>query len=118
MRATGRLWLLAGINAATMVLLPVMGLDGGRSGLAEIVHGWVPALVYTNLTGVPALLLGQPLVEWLARWHWPLIAAVVVATLVFAAAGCLAAQAMLMWIGNQAPERFWASYLQTLRGAL
>jgi hypothetical protein len=42
MRATGRLWLLAGINV-TMVMLPVMGLRGGDgSALAEILHGWMP----------------------------------------------------------------------------
>jgi sensor histidine kinase YesM len=118
MTAAGRLWLLAVINAATMVMLPVMGLGGDRGGLTEILHGWMPALVYTNLTGVPALLLGERFVEWLTRRHWPLTAAVVVCTLAFAAAGCLAAQALLMWMGYQVPERFWAEYLRTLRGAL
>jgi sensor histidine kinase YesM len=119
MRATGRLWLLAGINAATMVMLPLMGLRGSDgSGLAEIMHGWMPALVYTNLTGVPALLLGHRVVEWLSHRQWPLTAAVVVSTLAFAAVGCLAAQAILMWMGNRLPEGFWAEYLQTLRSAL
>ena len=118
MSATGRLWLLAGINAATMVILPVIGLGGGRSGLAEILHAWVPALVYTNVTGVPALLFGQRVVEWFTRRHWPLTAAVAVSTLLFAAAGCLAGQVVLMWLGSRIPEAFWADYLQTLRGAL
>ena len=60
MRPTGRLWLLAGINAVTIVMLPVMGLNGrDGSALAEIQHGWMPTLVYTNMTGVPALLLGH-----------------------------------------------------------
>ena len=118
MKAAGRLWLLAGINAATLVMLPVIGLGGDGAGLTEILHGWVPALVYTNVTAVPALLLGQRVVEWLAVRHWPLTAAVVVASLVFAAGGCLAAQALLMWMGHHVPERFWAEYLRTLRGAL
>jgi sensor histidine kinase YesM len=118
-KATNRLWLLAGINAATMVMLPVIGLGSGdASGLAEIVHGWIPAVVYTNVTGVPALLLGEKVVEWLTRRHWPLAGAVVASTLLFAAAGCLVSQTLLMWMGNQIPERFWADYLRTLRGAL
>jgi sensor histidine kinase YesM len=118
MKATGRLWLLAGINAATLVMLPVIGLGGGGSGLAEILEGWIPAVVYTNLAGVPALLLGQQVAEWLTRRHWPLTAAVVASTILFAAAGCLAGQAVLMWIGNHVPERFWAEYLHTLRSAM
>src|SRR5262245_61870418 len=118
MSATGRLWLLAGMNAATMVILPLIGLGGRRSGLAEIPHSWLPALVYTNVTGVPAVLLGQRLVEWFTRRHWPLTAAVGVSTLLFAAAGCLAGQAILMWLGGRIPEAFWANYLHTLRGAL
>ena len=65
MKAAGRLWLLAGINDATIVILPVIGLGGDRAGLAEILNGWMPALFYTNVTGVPALLLGQRVVEWL-----------------------------------------------------
>jgi sensor histidine kinase YesM len=118
MNATSRLWLLAGINAATLVMLPLIGLGGGDGGFAGILHGWMPALVYTNVTGVPALLLGQKVVEWLTRRHWALTAAVVVSVLAFAAAGCLVAQALLMWMGTQVPERFWADYLRTLRGAL
>jgi sensor histidine kinase YesM len=118
MNATSRLWLLAGINAATLVMLPLIGLGDGDGGFAGILHGWMPALVYTNVTGVPALLLGQKVVEWLTRRHWPLTAAVVVSVLAFAAAGCLVAQALLMWMGTQVPERFWADYLRTLRGAL
>jgi sensor histidine kinase YesM len=118
MKATGRLWLLAGINAATLVMLPVIGLGGGGSGLAEILDGWIPAVVYTNLAGVPALLLGQQVAEWLTRRHWPLTAAVVASTLLFAATGCLAGQAVLMWIGNRVPERFWAEYFHTLRSAM
>jgi sensor histidine kinase YesM len=118
MKAAGRLWLLAGINAATIVILPVIGLGGDRGGLTEILNGWIPALVYTNVTGVPALLLGQRVVEWLTVRRWPLTAAVVVSTVAFAAGGCLAAQALLMWTGHQSADRFWAEYLRTLRGAL
>ena len=118
MQATSRLWLLAVINAATLVMLPLIGLGDGDGGFAGILRGWMPALVYTNVTGVPALLLGQKVVEWLTRRHWPLTAAVVVSVLAFAAAGCLVAQALLMWMGTQVPERFWADYLRTLRGAL
>jgi hypothetical protein len=70
------------------------------------------------MTGVPALLLGHRVVEWLTRRQWPLAAAVVVSTLAFAAVGCLAAQTVLMWMGNRLPEGFWAEYLQTLRSAL
>jgi sensor histidine kinase YesM len=119
MKATSRLWLLAGINAGTMVMLPVIGLGGGDvSGFSEILQGGIPALVYTNVTGVPAVLLGERVVEWLTRRHFPLTGAVLIATLAFAAAGCLVSQLLLMWMGNQIPERFWADYFRTLRGAL
>ena len=118
MSASDRLWLLAGINAATMVMLPLIGLGGGDGGFREILHGWMPALIYTNVTGVPALLLGQRAVEWLTRRHWPLLAAVAISVLAFVAAGCLVAQAVLIWMGSQSPDRFWADYLGTLRGTL
>ena len=46
------------------------------------------------------------------------MAKLVVSTLAFAAAACLVPQVLLMWMGNQIPERFWADYFRTLRGAL
>ena len=47
----------------------------------------------------------------LALRRWPLPAAVLAATILFVAAGCLAAQALLMWTGVAVPEDFWRQYL-------
>jgi len=58
------------------------------------------------------------MVERLVVRRWPLPAAVAVTTVVFAAAGCLAAQALLMWTGVAVPDDFWGRYLRTLSGAL
>ena len=113
----GRAWLLVGLNVSITVLVPVMGLGGALSA-KELLGGWASALVYTNVTGIPALIAGPSIVEGLALRRWPLAAAVLVTTLLFAAAGCLTAQALLMWTGVSVPDHFWQQYLRTLRGAL
>src|SRR3954470_19240283 len=117
MAPIGRVWLLLALNVATAVIVPLMGLGGGR-GATDLLGGWAFALVYTNVTGIPALMAGPTMVERLANRRWPLPAAVVVTTVVFAALGCLAAQALLMWSGIAVPEDFWRQYLHTLSGAL
>jgi LytS/YehU family sensor histidine kinase len=58
------------------------------------------------------------MVEWLTRRRWPPLVAGLVTTVVFAAAGSLAAQALLMWTGIDVPGDFWRQYLHTLGRAL
>jgi sensor histidine kinase YesM len=118
MAPIGRVWIVLGINAATVVV-PLIGLGGDQSsGVTALLREWATVLVYTNVTGIPAILAGPWLVERLALRKWPPVAAVLVITLIFTAWGCFTAQALLMWAGIAIPERFWQQYLHTLRGAL
>lgn len=112
-----RMWLLLVLNLSMGVILPPIILGSGH-GLADLLGGLAVALVYTNVTGIPAVTLGPSIVQWLARRRWPLPAAVLAATLSFVAAGCLAAQTLLMWTGIAVPGDFWRQYVQTLSGAL
>jgi LytS/YehU family sensor histidine kinase len=116
MTRAGRLWLLLGLNVLITVVVPLIGLgNGGRAGLLGT---WAFALVYTNVTSVPALMAGPSIVERLALRRWPLPVAVVMTTVFFAAAGSLVAQALLMWTGIAVPDDFWRQYLNTLSGGL
>jgi two-component system sensor histidine kinase AlgZ len=119
MTSTGRAWLLLGLNVVMIVMAPLLDRGNGHgSGSSDLMRGLVSTLVYTNVTGIPAILAGPWLVERLALHKWPLAGAVVVTTLAFTALGCLSAQALLMWWNVAVPEHFWQQYLQTLRGAL
>lgn len=119
MRPIGRLWILAGLNAATTVLVPLFDLGaGGAPGVDGQAQAWILVLVYTNVTAIPALLEGPSMAEWLTRRNWPPTAAVLASTIIFAALGCLAAQTLLMWAGIAVPAEFWRQYLHTLRTAL
>ena len=115
MTPIGRVWLLLALNVSLAVVVPLIGLGGGHG--ATDPEAWAFALVYTNVTGIPALMAGPSMVERLA-FRWPLPAAVLVTTVFFAAAGCLAAQTLLMWTGVAVPENFWPQYFHTLSGAL
>jgi sensor histidine kinase YesM len=117
MSANERVRLLLVLNASTAVLVPLIGWGQGHSSRA-LLGGWTYALVYTNVTGIPAILAGGWMAERLARRGWPLPAAVLATTILFAAAGCLAAQALIRWAGFASPGDFWREYLATIRGAL
>jgi sensor histidine kinase YesM len=116
MTLIGRVWLLLALNISITVVMPLIGLGSGH-GATDLLAGWALGLVYTNVTAIPALMAGPPMVERLAFRHWPLPAAVLLTTAVFTAAGCLAAQALLMWTGAAVPENFWGEYLHTLSRA-
>jgi len=116
MTPIGRGPLLLVVNASTAVIVPVMGMGGAMSA-SELLAGWAFALVYTNVTAVPALLAGPAIVDRLVRRRWPFPAAVLAATVLFVTIGCLAAQALLMWTGIAVPADFWQQYLRTMRGA-
>ena len=116
MTPIGRVWLLLALNISIAVVVPLIGWGSGH-GIRDLLEGWAFGLVYTNVTGIPVLIAGPPMVERLAVRRWPLPAAVVVTTAVFTAAGSLAAQALLMWTGVAVPEHFWSQYLHTLSRA-
>ena len=119
MRPMGRLWILVGLNVSTTALVPLFGLEASDPpGVRGLWLGWTSVLVYTNVTAIPALLAGPSVVGALARRNWPVTAAVLASTILFAASGCLAAQALLMWTGIDVPDDFWQQYFQTLRAAL
>jgi sensor histidine kinase YesM len=119
MTPVGRAWLLVGLNVLmTIVVLLGRSGDGHGSGGNEMLEAWVSTLVYTNVTGGPAILAGPWVVARLVAHRWPLSWAVLATTLAFAAAGCLAAQALLVWGGIAVPGHFWQQYLHNLRGAL
>jgi sensor histidine kinase YesM len=119
MGPVGRLWILVALNVSTIVLVPLFGLGAADPpGVRGLLQEWTFVLVYTNVTAIPALVAGPSLVEALARRNGHLTAAVLVSTILFAALGCLAAQALLMWVGIAVPADFWQQYLHTLRAAL
>ncbi len=117
MTQIGRAWLLLALNASMTVLVPVIGLGNGQ-GVKGLLADWAFVLVYTNVTAIPALIAGPAMVQRLAFRRLPLPVAVLVTTVLFAAGGCLAAQALLMWTGIAVPETFWRQYFHTLGGAL
>lgn len=117
MTLIGRVWLLLALNVSMTVLVPLIGVGSGH-GVKDLLEEWAFVLVYTNVTAIPAVTAGPWMVGVLARRRWPLPAAVLVTTAVFAAAGCLVAQALLMWTGIAVPRDFWWQYLQTLSRAM
>jgi sensor histidine kinase YesM len=116
-----RTWLIltAWINLAAVAVVPLMlmAADPGF-GWADLRQTWAYAFVYTNGVGVPAILLGRPLVESLVRRGTPEVAAVLAATLLFAGLGSLSIQALLMWTGVSVPRHFWPEYFHTLRAVV
>jgi len=116
MTPIGRGRLLLALNVSTTVLVPIMAM-GSAQGARDLLTGWGFALVYTNVTAIPAVLGGPAIVERLVLRRWPFPAAVLAATVLFVAMGCLAAQSLLMWTGVAVPEDFWRQYLHTMRGA-
>jgi sensor histidine kinase YesM len=114
-----RLWILVGLNVVVTVLVPVIGSAGHQAlSLKGQFQEWMPALVYTNVTAMPALLAGPSVVVWLRLRKWPLALGVLVTILFFSATGCLAAQALLMWAGMAVPEHFWREYVRTVQATV
>ena len=116
MTPIGRARLLLVLNGSTTVLVPIMGMGGAQSA-SDLLAGWAFALVYTNVTAVPALLAGPAIVERLMLRRWPFPAAVPAATTLFVAMGCLAAQSLLMWTGVAAARALCRQDPHTMRGA-
>jgi len=104
------------INVAALAVVPLMLLAGDRGlGWDGLWRGWLYALVYANVAGVPAVFLGRRFVDRLVARRVPLVLAVLAATLLFAALGSLTVQALLTWGGLAVASRFWPEYFQVLR---
>lgn len=111
-------WLLF-INLAVTAMAPLIELTSAHpAGWGGLVRTWIYSLVYANITGVPAILVLPPLLNWVAGRKKSLLPVVIVGCLVFAIVGCLVAQALLAWTRIAVPQSFWRDYLQTLGAAL
>jgi sensor histidine kinase YesM len=112
----GRVRIFSLLWANLSVLLVVLIQIGGNGTWTarDLLRMWAYALVYANVTALPAILV---LPGWIGRFsgrkHWQLFV-VVLGSLSFAAAGCLAAQTLLMWTRIAIPQHFWTDYLHSL----
>jgi two-component system sensor histidine kinase AlgZ len=116
MPGRGRVWIFSLLWANLSVLLVVLVQIGGNGTWTarDLLRTWAYSLVYANVTALPAILV---LPGWIGRFsgrkRWQLFV-VVLGSLSFAAAGCLAAQTLLMWTRIAIPQDFWTDYLHTL----
>ncbi len=106
------------INLAVTVIAPLIQMTGNRGGgWTELLHNWAIALVYANVSGVAAVAIFPVLVERLAPRKLPLLPLVILSCMVFAAAGSLVAQTVLLWLRVAVPPSFWRDYFHTLGAA-
>jgi len=103
------------INLVAAAAVPLMLLADRRLGWDGLWRGWVYALVYANVAGVPAVFLGRRLVDRLVACRVPLALAVLASTLLFSALGALLVQGLLTYAGLAEVPRFWTEYFQVLR---
>lgn len=106
------------INLAVVLVALVLIVGDQVSSFRDLLHVLAYALVYANLTGLLGTWLLGGLVERLNPRKFPLVPTMAVGILVFAALGCLLAQALLAAIGVAVPQHFWQEYFRTLRLAL
>ena len=110
-------WVFSLLWINLVVVLVVLTVNQ-VSSVRDLMHVLVYALVYANLTGLLGTWVLGGLAERLDPRKFPLIPTMAVGILVFAALGCLLAQALLAGIGVAVPQHFWQEYFQTLRVAL
>jgi sensor histidine kinase YesM len=106
------------VNLAVAVVVLIQFAGNQISSGRELLSTLAFSLVYANLTGVLGILSLGALVQGLVHRKLPLVPVVAVGIVVFAAAGCLLAQALLMGIGFVIPQHFWREYGHTLRVAI
>jgi sensor histidine kinase YesM len=107
------------INVVATVIAPVLAFIGANSVTWNgVLVNWAYALAYTNITGVPAIVLFPPLLQWTARKKRSVLPVVVIGCLGFAIVGCLVAQRLLSWTGVPVSRTFWNQYFHTLAPAL
>lgn len=104
------------INLSVVLVYFVLLVSGQISIGKDLLHWFVFALIYANLTGI----LGMVALSGLARrlsLRDPLAPILVAGVVVCVVAGCLLAQSLLVVIGFLPSQRFWAQYLRTLEVA-
>jgi len=106
------------INLAVLLAVLIAMVGNQVSTVRDLLHVLAYALVYANLTGLLGTWVLGGLAERLDLRRFPLVPTMTVGILVFAALGCLLAQALLAGIGFVVPQHFWQEYLRTLRVAL
>ncbi len=107
------LWINLSIVLVYFVLLVSDQISFGK----YLLHLFVLALIYANITGI----LGMVALNALARrlsLRDPLAPILVLGVVVCVAAGCLLAQSLLISIGFLPSQRFWFQYFQTLKLAM
>jgi two-component system, LytTR family, sensor histidine kinase AlgZ len=107
------LWINLSIVFVYFVLLVSDQISFGK----YLLHMFVFALIYANITGI----LGMVALNSLARrlsLRDPLAPILVLGVVVCVAAGCLLAQSLLIVIGFVPAQRFWFQYFQTLKLAM
>ena len=110
---------LVWINAAVLItMLLLQAMTRHAWSWQDFLRSWAYAVVYANLTGIPAILWGASLVVAFEQRKLGVLPAVMTVTLLFAVVGTLASQATLAWLHIVVPQDFWAEYLHTLRAAL
>ena len=75
-------------------------------------------LVVSNITGILGMLIVGAITERLARRQLPIVPAGIAGIAFIVPLGCLGAQAVLVFIGFAARQRFWSDYLHTLKVAM
>src|SRR5882762_2817906 len=106
------------INLAVALVALILIVGNQVSSVRDLLHVLTYALVYANLTGLLGTWVLGGLAERLDPRKFPLVPTMAVGVLLFAALGCLLAQALLAGIGVAVPQHFWQEYFQTLRVAL
>jgi sensor histidine kinase YesM len=107
------------VNVVALAAVPLMLLASeGSPGWDDLRRAWVYALVYANVTGFPAALLGGRLVDRLVTRKVPFLLAVLASTLLLAALGTLTVQLLLTYAGVATAQRFWPEYSQVLRATV
>ncbi len=106
------------VNLAVVLVVLVLFVGNQFSSARELLHPLAYALVYANLTGLLGTWVLGGLAERFYLRKYPPVPVVAIGILVFAAFGCLLAQALLAGIGVAVPRYFWPEYFSTLRIAL
>ena len=107
------LWINLSIVLVYFVLLVSDQISFGK----HLLHLFVFALIYANITGI----LGMVALGAVARrlsLRDPLAPILVLGVVICVAAGCLLAQSLLIVIGFLPSQRFWFQYFQTLKLAM
>lgn len=109
---------LVWINAAVGVVILIQFAGGQVSSARQALSTLAYSLVYANLTGILGVLLMGWIVGRMMPVKVPTFPVIVLCLVAFTAAGCLASQLLLMWIGLVIPAHFWTEYMRTLRIAM